>query len=1237
MKSRFLTQYIFLWLAITAFAVAGIMYFLDGTSKPDTSAFNYGTQVQSKVNEALQTSAAELQEVTKLYQQSAEVKFSELSQNTRFPYFLYKNKKLIYWSDHRYIPENEWIAQMPETSLLAKDRHIHIARKETFFHANDELELVSLISLYVKYQNENEYLVSGFDSEIFPSSPVTILNTPDKNDYLNIHDDNGSFLFSIEPPRAEALHTADLPLSVLYLIGLGLLLLGCYFFLQFREWGNSRTFELSVVIIVIYFVVLRWYMLANSIPFTLIETDLFNPRFFAHNLWTPSLGDLILNTGLGVLLILYIASYFQTSQTFRAILRSGSILRSFISVLSILSSTFILFYTCRSLKLLYEKSSYYLDLSFSTKIDSLTIATVFYFILLAILFFLSHHILISVFTRLNRNKKRGIFHWIYGVLLSIFGLIFFQELSWCYLVVYVYFLIAYLYRLPRYIYLLKYQTSVYLFLGAFIYSIITLHTLYVQKQGKAAFDKKSFGSQFLAENDLLGEGLMSRLIDRVSQDSLIIEAMNRDLLAGRAVSALIKDQHLDLYFDKYETQVKVYNKDGLPAQPEEDSLTLAQQEALFKRNQYQTGNPNVFFVDEAGENILKEYAVFIPMGEENGTILVTLKMKSQITRSVYPELLMDKHFAQNPDSKDYSYVIYGADNELLYTNGAFNYKKDFDLSNLNKPELYKDGLIIAGFEHVGLKGNNGRKIVVSCVNDTLKSLLSDFSYFYMLLVLVIFITIFFFRFRYGLRKLRMSFSTKIQLYLNAAFLLPFLLLLFVIIGAIKTTLLSIQENFYKENTENISSTIKLHLQEFRDGKMSQGYFEQEINKLASDTKTDINYYDLNGTLQYTTRPLIYEYDLLSRKINPEAYENIIEDYANELMVNESLGDLNYRAVYMSIRNDRNQRLGVVGVPFFDSSTALEAQMKKVFTTVLSVCTFLFITLLILSYFVSGQLTNPLSMVAARIKKISLNDENEPILWDGDDEIGVLTRSYNDMLSKLAESRDALSQSEKQNAWREMARQVAHEIKNPLTPMKLSIQQLQRTLPSFDEKTRLRLERSLNSLTEQIDNISEIANSFSEFAKMPVPRSEIFDVVNLVQKTAYLYAQNNELDLSFRTADEALYVRSDHQMINRVVTNLIINGMQSVPSDRKPKIDINIYRSDKDKFAIIEVKDNGSGIPEEFRSRVFMPNFSTKVGGSGLGLAMAKRGVEHSGGNIWFETETGTGTTFYVDLPLAKLS
>lgn len=200
-------------------------------------------------------------------------------------------------------------------------------------------------------------------------------------------------------------------------------------------------------------------------------------------------------------------------------------------------------------------------------------------------------------------------------------------------------------------------------------------------------------------------------------------------------------------------------------------------------------------------------------------------------------------------------------------------------------------------------------------------------------------------------------------------------------------------------------------------------------------------------------------------------------------------------------------------------------------------------------------------------------------------------------------------------------------------MKLSIQQLQRTLPADNDETRQKIDRALASINEQIDNISEIANSFSEFVKMPVPRTEVFDLVSSVQKAIDLYSQNNNIKINFGTEVPEIFVVGDKMILSRAVTNLILNGLQSVPLTRKPVITVSV--SEKGEMGTVEVQDNGSGISDELRKKVFIPNFSTKQGGSGLGLSMAKRGIEHAGGNLWFDSVEGEGTTFYLDLPKNK--
>jgi nitrogen fixation/metabolism regulation signal transduction histidine kinase len=267
----------------------------------------------------------------------------------------------------------------------------------------------------------------------------------------------------------------------------------------------------------------------------------------------------------------------------------------------------------------------------------------------------------------------------------------------------------------------------------------------------------------------------------------------------------------------------------------------------------------------------------------------------------------------------------------------------------------------------------------------------------------------------------------------------------------------------------------------------------------------------------------------------------------------------------------------------------------------------------------------------RMRQTNLDRLNQTIEWHSEDEIGELVKEYNRMLAKLEESKFSLAQSEKQSAWREMARQVAHEIKNPLTPMKLTLQQLQRKLSDINSVNDRAVNRTLDSLLDQIDNISDIATSFSEFANMPIPQNELVELTSVLHKAAHLYADDKRVDIRCQIQEGPIWVVGDRQLLMRIVTNLIINGIQSVSPDEYPIIDLRLFTSD-DK-AIIEVRDNGQGIPESIRSKVFLPNFSTKQGGTGIGLALSKRGIEHAGGSIWFETGINAGTSFFISMPI----
>jgi nitrogen fixation/metabolism regulation signal transduction histidine kinase len=237
-----------------------------------------------------------------------------------------------------------------------------------------------------------------------------------------------------------------------------------------------------------------------------------------------------------------------------------------------------------------------------------------------------------------------------------------------------------------------------------------------------------------------------------------------------------------------------------------------------------------------------------------------------------------------------------------------------------------------------------------------------------------------------------------------------------------------------------------------------------------------------------------------------------------------------------------------------------------------------------------------------------------------------------MLLNIEESKKNLAQTEKELAWREMAKQVAHEIKNPLTPMKLSLQLMRRKLQSSHYPEKDKLMASIETLLTQVDNLSEIATSFSMFAQMPQLENSPFDLVQMLESGCALFASHEQVSIQTNLPNEPIMVVADMGAMNRMLSNLLLNAIQSVPSDRQPIVEVGAET--RDGYGRFWVRDNGSGIPDEVGEKVFLPNFSTKARGNGIGLALAKRGVIHASGRIWFETSVGKGTTFYVELPLA---
>jgi nitrogen fixation/metabolism regulation signal transduction histidine kinase len=272
------------------------------------------------------------------------------------------------------------------------------------------------------------------------------------------------------------------------------------------------------------------------------------------------------------------------------------------------------------------------------------------------------------------------------------------------------------------------------------------------------------------------------------------------------------------------------------------------------------------------------------------------------------------------------------------------------------------------------------------------------------------------------------------------------------------------------------------------------------------------------------------------------------------------------------------------------------------------------------------------MLRNKLKSVQLGNKQQEIVYNKEDEIGELVKEYNLMIRKLELSAEKLAESERESAWREMAKQIAHEIKNPLTPMKLSIQLLQKTW--FEKKDDLnnfenRLSNVSETLIEQINTLSSIASEFSAFAKMPKARNEEVEIAKKLKNVVGLFENTKNAKITLNTNNfDDLKIIADKEQVSRVFINLIKNAIQAIPPKKPGEILITINKENGK--AIITVSDNGEGVPENRKERLFEPSFTTKTTGMGIGLAIVKNIVESAGGSIRFESKPGIGTQFFVE-------
>lgn len=404
-------------------------------------------------------------------------------------------------------------------------------------------------------------------------------------------------------------------------------------------------------------------------------------------------------------------------------------------------------------------------------------------------------------------------------------------------------------------------------------------------------------------------------------------------------------------------------------------------------------------------------------------------------------------------------------------------------------------------------------------------------------------------------------------------------------------------------------------------------FKDKIYEIADNLSVEFNIYDLGGTLVKSSKPS-FENDTLVTCMPTEILNDLMNSVDKRYVeTNEILGG-DYRSSYIIFTDFKSKPLGILNVPYFEDDSFNDDELKE-FLVRLGYAYFVMLLVAIaFAYFVSRYITRSLKTISDKMNETRLEKRNQKIELKGaSEEVSALVESYNSMIDELEESAVKLARSEREQAWREMAKQVAHEIKNPLTPMRLSVQSFQRKFDPNDPEARQKIDEYSKTLIQQIDTMSSIASAFSNFAKMPAQKNEMLNVVEVVDLALDIFAEDY---LSFKCDKEEIIAKLDRTQLIRVITNLVKNAIQAISQIENPKVDIEL--TDDSKNVIIIVSDNGHGISEENKPKVFEPKFTTKTSGMGLGLAMIKNIIETYNGSITFTSKVGEGSTFKVTLP-----
>ena len=1145
--------------------------------------------------------------------------------------FVYRNDSLNYWSTKDVAVPEMYSASDFDMPYVSLGNSLHASGKyASFVKKESDYEIVGLALIKNVYTYENKYLRTAFQKQFGLPDNVKISQEQVDRSYP-ISDSAGQFVWSLIFDNTCFYRFQIYLPAVAYLMAIIVfiwLMNSIFCALHALRSNNLCLPALALVLTAMRLIMQHW-----KIPGVFYQLDVFKPVYFASE-WFPSLGELCLWC---IFISFFILEFFRFLKFPVKYERKWKYYAHLsLSLIVVIVSFFAI---CGLIKLLVINSYDLFEdpnrILLLNRYSLLGIAVI-------MIFLASFCLLLSKMMQLCKHELTfyqfiilyiiilsiTMIVWgMSGLSISLTGIIFLSVII----------IIAGYFRLKRNV---KYNYSHYILL-IFILALFTSMSINRYSYEKYKDLKKTLVTNLAAQHDLTAEFLLRNISERMISDTdALADVAYRDFpFTSENVLQYIRKQYFySSHWNQYLFQCCVCNSSSpLYIDQQLKGNCIRYYKNMTENMGTQLPRSEFWYIDHPFDwsTYLGWFRV-TKAGQEPLQIFIELGPGGISDEVGYPELLLDERLVKSNNLKGYSYAKYH-NNRRISQYGDYNYNLSGDIFQTGNSDYHT--VKADGMEHVVYRPDNNNLMVLSSYSPKPRDIIINFSYIFIFFFIIVSLGWLMFYLPAIRRGFQWNFRIKIQYSMIAVILVSF-----AVIGFF--TVFYINRQYRNKNNDIVSEKMRaIHKELFKvvlfqkESEGSNKVDREMFTLLLSDYKllffTDINLFDVHGQLFATSLPDIFDMGIVGRQINPDAFIKLAFDQRASIIENEKIGGQRYLSAYEPFIDRENNVIAFLNLPYFTQQDTLAEEISSVVMTLLNFYMVIILMTVIVSVMMSNQITLPLMMLQEKFRNIKLGAKNEPVLYNSNDELGVLVKEYNRAIEELARSASRLARSERESAWREMAKQIAHEINNPLTPMKLSVQHLKRAYDNKSERFHVYMEKITNSLVEQIDTLSAIAVEFSNFAKMPAPQNEKFDLIDKINNVVPLFAideNRRAFHTDFYGLERAM-IFADKEQISRVFINLFKNALQAMPRNRQAEIQIDVLKINR--MIWVRIKDNGMGIPEEMQSKMFRPNFTTKSSGMGIGLSIVHNIIESAGGTINFKTRQGEGTTFIIGLPAAE--